>query len=262
MTAHALISLKRNRIVRDWGPDRSLPHDPPYWDDLMCFSPTASFAAAAVTAAAGSVAVWRCTSWRKLPLAAMPFVFAAQQTVEGGVWWHLLHPSRSTALQRLTDIFIFLALAVWPVFTPLAAALIEEASLRRRLQMLFAVLGLNAAVYGSLDWVRHPYTASIVGNSICYINQVAYPAPIAGAYLLATTVPLLISGNAAVRRFGMITTTGMAASLALHYVAFVSVWCFFAALGSIALCDAFQEAPRSGSGRITSRAALSWRNPK
>ena len=228
----------------------------------MCFSPTASFAAAAVTAAAGSVAVRRCTTWRQVPLATMPFIFAAQQTIEGGIWLGLQHIVSNSAQQALTTLFMFLALTVWPVLTPSAAALIEEDRSRQRVQILLAVAGLGAAIYGGLDLLRHPYKASIAGSSICYVNQIVFPAPAAGAYFLAIALPLLISGHPPVQRFGLIITTGMIVSFAFYFAAFVSVWCFFAALGSVALCYVFQDAPLTGSGKDTSRAALSLRNPR
>lgn len=226
----------------------------------MCFSPTASFAAAAVTAAAGSVAVHRCTTWRQIPFAIMPIIFAAQQAIEGGIWLGLQHAVSNPAQQALTTAFMSLALALWPILTPSAAALIEEDQALRRIQILLAMVGVGVAIYAGLDLLRHPYTAGIVGSSICYVNQRAFPIPAAGAYLLVINLPLLISSNAAVRRFGLIITTGMIVSFAFYFVAFVSVWCFFAALASVALCSVIRRAPRTARGKEALRAGLSWRS--
>ena len=215
----------------------------------MCFSPAASFTAAAVTGIVGGLTLCRCPSWRQAPLAAIPLLFAGQQASEGGIWLQLLHPSSPASLRLFTTIFTALALVVWPAWVPGAAAAVEPDGRRRRLQTLLLAVGLAAGAYSALDIVRHPYMPSIVGSSICYINNNAVPAPVAGAYFLAAALPFLLSSHGALRLFGLVIALGMAISLAAYFFTFVSVWCFFAALGSLLLYGHFRGRNASLSAR-------------
>ena len=211
----------------------------------MCFSPTASFAAAALTGIVGGLTLGRCAAWRQAPLAAIPLLFAGQQASEGAIWLQLLHPSNPATLRIFTSIFTTLALVVWPIMVPGAALLVEPDRRRRRLQTLLLAAGVAAAAYSALDILRHPYMASIVGSSICYINNSAFPLPASGAYFLAAALPFLISSHGALRLFGLVVMTGMAVSLAAYFFTFVSVWCFFAGLGSILLYGYFRSSAGS-----------------
>jgi len=209
----------------------------------MCFSPIASFTAAAITAATGCVAVGRCSGWREVPLAAIPLVFASQQAAEGEIWLQLRHQSHTGTLQLSTHIFVFLALVVWPVLAPGAALLVEPAPERRRLQRVLLAPGLAASAYSAWDMSVHPYVPSIMGGSVCYVNNNAFPHFAAGAYFLAAAIPFLVSSHGAVRLFGLTVIAGLAVSLAAYYFTFVSVWCFFAAAASISLYGYFRRQP-------------------
>lgn len=52
----------------------------------MCFSATASFSVAAITAMIGIAAVKHVKRPRDLMVAGVPVLFAAQQAVEGFLW--------------------------------------------------------------------------------------------------------------------------------------------------------------------------------
>ncbi len=80
----------------------------------MCFSATASFAAAGFTGIVGIVTVARMADRREGALAAMPLLFAAQQTVEGLMWLNLM-PAATALVPALTMAFLFLAEPFWPV---------------------------------------------------------------------------------------------------------------------------------------------------
>ena len=52
----------------------------------MCFSATASFSAASITAVIGIATLRQVKHPRELLLAAMPLLFAVQQAIEGALW--------------------------------------------------------------------------------------------------------------------------------------------------------------------------------
>lgn len=205
----------------------------------MCFSATASFAAAAATGIAGGFSVSRVARLREVPLASIPFVFAIQQAVEGGLWLSFQHQWPHAPVVLLANMFVFLALVVWPILSPTASGLAEPDD--RRFPPIIAafVCGLFVAGYSALDIFRHPYFAEVAGHSLCYINNSPFPPLMFAAYALATCGPFLVSSHRPLQLFGAIVVGGMALSLVLFFVAFVSVWCFFAAAGSVTVCAHF-----------------------
>lgn len=206
----------------------------------MCFSPTASFTASAVIGAAGCLTVSNISNWKQAPLAAIPLIFAVQQASEGMVWLGLLHPAATPSRQIFTDVFLFLALALWPVLVPLAVGLVETNIRHRRLQWLLVAAGLAVGLYAGLDAIHHPYRASIAGSSICYINGEWMPLEAIFTYVLVTCLPPLLSSHASLRLFGVVVLVGMAVSLAAYKENFVSVWCFFAAAASLLIYRFFR----------------------
>ena len=199
----------------------------------MCFSAGASFAVAAGTGLAGAATLSKAPSWRELPLASIPFVFAAQQSVEGVLWLVLTKDWPATWQGALANSFAIFALAIWPVYAPLAAGLVEP-NHGRRLAMtgLFAA-GLIPAVYAAADIAAHPYGACVIQNSISYSNGTFYPPVLIAVYIACTTLPLIMSSHKAVRWFGALVVMGLAVSTTFYLLTAISVWCFFAAAGSI-----------------------------
>ena len=75
----------------------------------MCFSPAASFTAAALLSVAGSAAVIKNYKVKKaLPIAIIPLIFAIQQAIEGMLWLNIQGSGGYTLL--FTYLFLFFAL--------------------------------------------------------------------------------------------------------------------------------------------------------
>lgn len=205
----------------------------------MCFSATASFVSASVTGMAGVAAATQVARFREAPLAAIPFVFSAQQAMEGCVWLALQHRLPVADALPLANGFIVCALVIWPLLVPAAAGLIETGD--RRLKSMIAMFagGVIVAAYAAQDIVRHPYAAQIAGHSLCYVNNSPYPPALFPFYALATCGPLVVSSHRALRWFGWIIVIGLALSLLFYFVAFLSIWCFFAAAASVTVCAYF-----------------------
>jgi hypothetical protein len=203
----------------------------------MCFSAPVSFAAAAVLGAAGVAAVARVRRPADLPLAAIPLVFAAQQAIEGMLW--LTVPQGPDPGALWANLFVFIALAVWPVLVPAATSLAEPDPRRRFLMLVLLPAGIGVAIDYAGTMLAHPYRAWPAGWTLTYVNNHRISLVLLALYVLCVCIPPLLSSSAALRRFGLIVIAGMALSALAFYESFVSVWCFFAALASLSLLRFF-----------------------
>ena len=85
------------------------------------------------------------------------------------------------------------------------------------------------------------------------------------AYLAAASLPLFLSSRRAIFTLGAITLVGSVTAYFFYWEAFLSVWCFFAALGSVAILGHFGwarrqapphfDVPPYGDGLVSSLAA-------
>ena len=202
----------------------------------MCFSETASLLTGVFTGVVGVVAVVRSREPRELPLAFIPLVFALQQFIEGGLWVSGLADVASAAL---TQAFLILALVFWPLFSPAAALAIETERPRRGLIGACLAIGAGVAAYFAWQLLAFPHGARVVDGHIQY-DIVNTPVFVGGLYVVATTLPLLLSSVPAVGMLGLVVLTGSIVTYAAYDQAFVSVWCFFAAAGSVVVAGHFE----------------------
>ena len=199
----------------------------------MCFSATASFSAAATLGLVGAISVGKASIWQERPLAAIPLVFAAQQIMEGGLWLTLGGAHLPVGPSLLANAFAFVALAVWPVYSPVALALVEPNRARRLIMLGLVTLGIIVACFGAMHTAIHPYAGCIVAHSIFYSNSAPYPHLMFGAYLICTCLPPVLSSHKALRWFGAIVIGGFIAAALFYLRSRFSVFCFFAALASV-----------------------------
>ncbi len=210
--------------------------------DSMCFSATASFSAASVTAAIGIATLRQIKHPRELPLASMPMLFAAQQGVEGALWLVLPGGNNGQAAAALSFIFLIFAKVLWPAYTALAVLAIEPDPRRRQALAAIAVFGGSISIYMVNRLIEYPQTAAICGQSIGYgavEDAVSYQSLL---YLLCTCVPAMLSSSRVVQAFGFMLLVGFLVSAYTYFATFVSVWCFFAAAGSSLLYFYFKRA--------------------
>jgi uncharacterized membrane protein len=210
----------------------------------MCFSATASFIAAGLTAAVGLYTVSRSSGMRELPLASMPLFFALQQLAEGGLWLTLPISPEAAVSSWLSHLFLVVALIFWPVFAPVAAFAVEPDVLRRRLIGLCLAIGGAVSAYFLWALLTQPHDALIADGHISYrIGET--PITVDGAYMVATTLGLLVSSHRPVAALGLIVLAGSIVSYAVYLETFVSVWCFFAAVASVVVAGHFRAVAAS-----------------
>ena len=113
----------------------------------MCFSATASFSAASITAVIGVATLREVKHPRELPLAAMPLLFALQQAVEGALWLQLTASGGGDAVVALSFCFLIFAKVLWPAYVAPAVLLIEPDLRHRRALYVIAAIGGAISIY-------------------------------------------------------------------------------------------------------------------
>src|ERR1700722_772357 len=135
----------------------------------MCFSPEASFAAGAALLPAGIYCTQAAVRKdpRFVPLALVPIAFGAQQISEGFVWLGL-NNDNTALVQQSSVVFLFFAIAFWPIWIPLSLAIAESRRRRQIALALLAIVGL-AWLWLYLPMAVDPskwFTTEIVKHSI------------------------------------------------------------------------------------------------
>jgi hypothetical protein len=215
----------------------------------MCFSATASFSAAAVIGSVGIVTLRSAIvqpDYRILALAAFPVLFAMQQVVEGLLWLDLTAPEPGALRGILVHAFQGYAEVFWPTFAPLAALLIERERWRRILISICLAIGVALSIYLLVAMIGHPYQASVGEGHIVYRNNFHYPTGIEVPYVVATTLSLLLCSAKEVQRLALVILIGFAVAYVSFHHAYISVWCFFAAIASVMVYLYVRTVPARG----------------
>ncbi len=220
---------------------------PAHGGTIMCFSATASFSVAAVTAVIGIVAARQAAHPREILIALTPFLFALQQTIEGLLWLELSGEGNAGHIATLSFAFQVFAKVIWPAYTPIAVFLIETSEVRRRFLIAFAAIGLFISVNLFISLLNEPSLAAINNHSIDYAVEPTRLSWQMFPYFLCTCGALFLSSRPLIRAFGGVILVGFAISAYAYVATFISVWCFFAAAASSLLYFYFRAAPENRS---------------
>jgi hypothetical protein len=225
----------------------------------MCFSAEASFGAAAALLPVGAYCVGAAArkDLRFLPLALVPVAFGVQQVAEGCVWLGLHHDDAALT-EWGTAVFLFFALSFWPFWIPFSLLLPEA---RRPVRVFMATAAALSTVwlilYLPIALDPGQWLPDIDRHSIHYdidnlpgfqlvprvVWRLAYLAFICGPLALAHPggrgTRLRALGGGLVAALFLV-------SYLVYWYAFTSVWCFFAAILSLALAVLFVKLPARG----------------
>lgn len=226
----------------------------------MCFSAAASFTATVVLTAIGYLTTKVVQDKRFVFLSWTPFLFAVQQFAEGVLWLSIGAESRALAsLAPLAMyLFLFFAFLIWPVWIPLSFFMAETITWRRVLLGILLAIGIlydDILLY--FLWVQGPTAEiQIAGNSLHYDLPIFASISFMNShaqillYLILTMAPFFISSVAWIWLLGIANLIGFAVAAYYYEVAFVSVWCFFAALVSLGLYFVLKHQPNSHRTKI------------
>lgn len=221
----------------------------------MCFSPEASFTVSGVLVAAGGyclhVARWKAP--RLLPLAAVPSLLGVQQMSEGFVWL-ALGAGDPAAARPAALVFLFFALAFWPFWLPVVAAVGETRPARRPWLIGFAILtaGWFWVLFFPILQDSAGMTPSVVHHSIRYAVTLPVDAYLPRGlirllYLFSIVVPLVVGPRLIGPLPGLLILGSAVVTMLVFEYAFTSVWCFFAAVLGLGLCQFFFRLPGESS---------------
>jgi hypothetical protein len=216
----------------------------------MCFSASASFMTFGITGAVGLAAVSRIRHPKELPLAAIPLVFAVQQALEGSLWLTLPVAPDGPVSSVFTYLFLLLAKAFWPIYASLAVLMIEPNQNRQWLQAACFAAGIGTAVYFLASIFSIPHTAIIQNGHIVYSGEdygsESILAVVSGLlYMAATGITPVLSSHRIVALFGALVMVGSIVTYMFYWEAYTSVWCFFAAVGSVVILAHFELEQRA-----------------
>lgn len=232
-------------------------------DCFVCFSAGASFATAALLVPAGGLCAVRAyrTDRRYVPIAALPFLLGLQQAIEGAIW---SADGNAFWVERLSLAYMFFSWLAWPVWVPFAAYFLE-AERRRTLYLVLAVVGGMLGAMQYLPYFAHAgwLTTRFLPHAISYEGKELFDyiigRPTTYAIYVAVVVgSLLLSRNADVRIFGFLVAAVMVMTYLFVSYAYISVFCFGAALTSFYLVWMIfwgSSRPRPNNARATAGTA-------
>ncbi len=221
----------------------------------MCFSEEASFIACGVLACA-SLAISRIPKEKdSLPLSLIPAVFAAHQFIEGFIWLNQDKVNLDALKSTTVLLYVMIAFVFWPIFIPYASYRLETERKQRILILICQAVGLGVGLTYFLSMLQSPVDVSVNACSLSYPIQT--PVDLIAPYLLAVSIPFLVSSRRGLALFGIAVLCSCAAAFYLaSQPSFPSVWCFFAAFLSGSLYLYFRFEARIAERQPVTRALV------
>jgi hypothetical protein len=203
----------------------------------MCFSAEASFAGSAVISAIGVVTLTKAKKPTQIPFAAIPLIFGIQQCAEGVLWITLKSDTADRLQYAGVYIFLITALVIWPTMVPLSIWLLEKGKQRRKVLAGLIVAGGIVSLFYAGCLILYDVYPQIQNFHIIYVDE--FPSVLVKIafviYLVATITPLFVSSVKLMWLFGVLLAVSCLISGIFFVEYLTSVWCFFAALISIAI---------------------------
>ncbi|PIS18477.1 MAG: hypothetical protein COY36_03385 [Zetaproteobacteria bacterium CG_4_10_14_0_2_um_filter_55_20] len=209
----------------------------------MCFSATASLIVGGGLTVTGVLTLRLAGNRSELLFAAIPLLFGIQQIIEGVIWLSLQHDAAQLKMVA-TYLYSVFSHVLWPVYVPLAVALMEPNAWRRKALWIFSIIGVVAAFH-LLVLIATQSLTVVAGEHIIYVSARHYEWPMMQIYVTATCLAPLFSSYPLVRAFGAAALLLFFVSYLFYTAAFFSVWCFFAAILSAIIYLFFRSTPRA-----------------
>jgi hypothetical protein len=199
----------------------------------MCFSATASFTAGVSLSVLGVLVLKKTKRNAEIPFAMVPLLFGVQQLIEGMLW---LSFQFDVPLLKVTAThgFTLFSHVLWPIFIPFSIGLVETAAWRKKVIWLFLTAGITVGLYNLYFIVTYPVISEVHCN-IVYALPHFRKIQVMALYLAATCAACFFSSHKMINIFGALALVLFVAAYWFYTVAFLSVWCFFAAILSVVI---------------------------
>ena len=201
----------------------------------MCLSAEVDLVAGLVISGAGIDALRHAENRREIAVAAMPVVLGAHQLVEAVAWWGLEGRVPEVAGEIAVWAYLLVAFGLLPAYVPAAVARLETDAARARSMRHLAVIGAAVSLVLVAAMVRGPVEAAVGGRCIAYEVDLSYGGLVVAGYVAATCGALLLSSHRIILRFGLFNLAAVGLLAWLQTSGFASLWCAWAALGSLGL---------------------------
>ena len=206
----------------------------------MCFSATASFTASFALLGAGIYCLKTAANFEKpyWLFALVPLLFGLQQFLEGLVW--LGGASACTDSTRTSALgYLFFSHLLWLIWIPLSCYAVENNLTKKKvffvLLLLGALSGLSA--YLPLLLIEERMTVIFTSHALVYSTILLFDQYIPRKlftlfYIVIIILPLLAASDRHLKCFGLLILFSVVTSIMFFDYAFISKWCYIAAVFS------------------------------
>lgn len=201
----------------------------------MCFGPAVSFTSSGILASIGVLVLKNIRSRKELVFAAFPVIFSLQQLIEGILWLAIKNDKPPVYTNAMAVVYLAIAYSLWPIFCPLSVYAIEYKNLRKRILRLFLSAGVAISSYLLWAIITAPVEVKILNCSLHYKTYVTEAHLFAWIYAGVTILPYFISSHKTILIFGVPNFIFCIIAYIFYAHAFISTWCFFAAILSLTL---------------------------
>jgi len=221
----------------------------------MCFSAGASFTAGVVLSTVGVANQRKVKKQSQMLFALIPLLFGLQQFAEGVLWVTLKIGVYSWLQNASTYIFLVPALVIWPLVIPLSMWFMEERKKRKNILTGLIVMGGMVSIFYAFCLTSYNVIPRINNFHIQYIHEFPQtPVDIVYLfYIISTVAPLFVSSVKRMWLFGILILLSYLVTAIFFTGYLTSVWCFFAALISVAiywiLSDSKTTVPKMGEDK-------------
>ena len=204
----------------------------------MCFSATASFTASAFLLSTGlySCRLASQKDSKYVPLALVPFAFGIQQGVEG-LQWLALNGTQADFSRVVALAYLAFSHGFWLVWLPLSMLVLETRAWATKLLLFVTLLGalFGLSLYGPFLLDPDTFSVTVTQGSIDYQTELIYDRFLSRdilrlIYMAIVVGPTILSQATYLRILGGLGAISLVIAYWFYNYAFVSVWCFFAAV--------------------------------
>jgi hypothetical protein len=208
----------------------------------MCFSPEVDALAGLLVGVVAVDAVRHVRRPEERALAVLPALFAVHQLIEAFVWWSLEGRIPTEVGEVAEVLYLVIALVVLPALVPIAVLELEPD--RRSWVAPFVVIGVAVSAILLYSLAVGPVAARVEGHHLAYDVEVWNGGLVTGLYVVTTCGALLASAHLHIRWWAVGNLVAVAVLAVVSETGFISLWCVWAAVTSVAIAAHLRYAPR------------------
>lgn len=218
----------------------------------MCISAPVSFVASAVLLTAGVMAMGRVENRRQWLFASLPLMFSVQQFSEGIIWLSADDDALRFLQQPAVYVFLTFAEVIWPVAVPVSIMLLENDIKRKNAMAMCTGAGILFALYLIYCLFNFEFGIELRRNHIFYTQSFpdTFKTTCGIIYVINCVLCPMISSHKPVRVLGLVILASFLTTQWLFSDVLISVWCLFAALGSITVVWTISKLNSKGNNAL------------